>query len=189
MIVISGTPGTGKTSVSRLAAQRLGVRLFSLSELAAEGGAITGRDECRDTFIVEEARLKRFLNRFLSGLVGVVIVEGHFGDLTPKKYVDCCIVLRTHPAVLERRLGLKGYGRGKIFENVQAEILGSCTFNAVRAYGASDVYELDTSYDTVDVSVDKFLKIVNERPAVFLAGWVNWLSGMSEGELRKYFNY
>ncbi len=189
VVVLSGTPGTGKTTISKLAAEVLGVRVFCLSDLAVNAGSIIGEDKERDSLIVDEAVLKRFLNRFLSGLNGLVIVEGHYGDLTPRRFVDCCIILRARPDVLERRLALRGYSKRKILENLQAEILGACTFNAVKAYGRGRVYELDTSSDNIEVTVKNVLKIINEKPPVFSAGWINWFNCLSEDELRKYFNY
>ncbi|WEU40573.1 MAG: AAA family ATPase [Candidatus Odinarchaeum yellowstonii] len=189
VVVLTGTPGTGKTTISHLIAQILCVKLFSLSDLAVEAGAVTGEDIERDTLIVDGAVLKRFLNRFLSNMSGLVVFEGHYGELVPKRFVDCCIVLRARPSVLEKRLTERGYSGRKLLENLQAEVLGTCTFNAVEAYGRGLVYELDTSSDSVQVTVGNALRIISEKPSVFLAGWVNWFNELSEEEFRKYFNY
>ncbi len=189
VVVLTGTPGTGKTTISRLVGQNLGVKVFSLSDLAVEAGAVIGEDRDRDTLIVDGVVLRRFLNRFLSRASGLLIFEGHYGDLTPKKFVNCCIVLRAKPSVLEKRLSVRGYNERKIFENLQAEILGTCTFNAVDAFGRGKVYEVDTSSDSVDVTVEHVLNIIREKSPVFLAGWINWFNCLSDEEVRKYFNY
>ena len=74
-ITITGTPGVGKTTVSRSLASVLDLPLYNLSELVKEKELYTEKDEDRDAFIVDEKKLLEFfkekknfkvLNRLLS---------------------------------------------------------------------------------------------------------------------------
>lgn len=187
VIVITGTPGTGKTAVAAGVADRIGAKWFSLGDLAVKHGYILGKDRDRGTLVADEDGLRVFLERFICEVGGRIIIEGHYSHIAPEKYLDCCIVLRTAPEELERRLLSKGYSEGKVLENVQAEILGVCAYNALMAYGRARIFELDTSHRDVDSVVDEAVEIVECRPKSYSLGKINWLSSLSREGFKRYF--
>ena len=187
VILISGTPGTGKTTISEIISKKMNLNLINLSKIVIEKKFIFNRDEQRDTEIVDEKKLIKFLTteilRFPEGL----LIEGHYADITPSEFVDCCIILRSNPVIIQERLIKRKYKKSKIMENIQAEILGVCVNDCINAYGPEKVFEIDTSKGNIEEISLKIIDIIKKKTTIFLAGKINWLSSISENDLRNYF--
>lgn len=75
-ILITGTPGTGKTTLAaNLAALEPRMTHVNISELVERKGLHEGRDEDWDTYIIDEEKAREYLPLFpfsfaLCGLVG-----------------------------------------------------------------------------------------------------------------------
>jgi adenylate kinase len=183
VIVITGTPGTGKSSVAELVADRIGGKLLSLNLVAAESGALYAKDTIRDSKIVRTGALRKALNKILGEAEGEVVVEGHFGELVPKAHVKIAIVLRSNPFVLRERLSKRGYPAEKVNENVEAELLDACLIAAVEAFGEDTVREVDTTTLTSDEAAEEVLLAIEGRGGL-PAGSVSWVTRLeSEGRL------
>ncbi len=187
-VIISGCPGTGKTTLSSGLASVLNAEIISLGGLVEREGLYSQIDAERDTKVADLNRLVPRVVELIEKTRGNVIVEGHYADIVPSSFVDIVIVLRTHPDVLSNRLKAKGWSERKIRENVQAEILGSCTFNALKAYGSERVYEIDNTNLSNEEVVLVALRIIDEKPGEYRGGVVNWLSLLDvDNQLEKYF--
>ncbi|MBS7251024.1 MAG: adenylate kinase family protein [Candidatus Freyarchaeota archaeon] len=188
-IIISGSPGTGKSTLSSILAKDLKMEVINLSKLVEVEELFSEIDTDRDTKVADLDRLIPRIVELIDRSEGVVIVEGHYADIVPSNLVDVAIILRTHPKILAKRLESKGWGERKISENVQAEILGSCTFNALEAYGKDMVYEIDTTNLSEDETASIARKIIQEKPEEYKAGRINWLSLLeADRELDEYFS-
>jgi adenylate kinase len=188
-IIISGSPGSGKSTLSSRLAKDLKMEVINLSKLVEVEELFSEIDIDRDTKVADLDRLIPRIVELIDRSEGVVIVEGHYADIVPSNLVDVAIILRTHPKILAKRLESKGWGERKISENVQAEILGSCTFNALEAYGKDMVYEIDTTNLSEDETASIARKIIQEKPEEYKVGRINWLSLLeADKELDKYFS-
>jgi len=134
-IVITGSPGTGKSSVSKALSKALGLPLIGIREVVRENGLLGKDDE------VDLRRLARALS-FLQTRESFII-EGHLACEIPLP-ADWIFVLRTKPGILRRRLLKRKYGKEKLEENIMAEMLDYCSQRARREYGLIPL-ELDTS--------------------------------------------
>ncbi|MBR9680020.1 MAG: AAA family ATPase [Candidatus Altiarchaeota archaeon] len=114
-LALTGTPGTGKTAVSKLLSARLKLKLIHLNEYAIKYGWTLGRDAERDSTIIDMTKLKNH------SWPDNCLIEGHLAHELP---VDKIIVLRTHPVELEKRLKKKAWSPEKIAENLEAEAMG-----------------------------------------------------------------
>lgn len=184
-IVITGTPGTGKSSVAEAVAKKTGAKVVNLNVVAAESGALGGNDDARGSRIVRTGVLRRALGGMLGDGKGDVVVEGHFGEIVPKGHVKVAIVLRTNPFVLRERLSGRGYSADKIGENVEAELLDACLIAAVEAFGEENVKEVDTTSLTPEEAADEVIRAVRGAGGLS-AGSISWVTQLeSEGRLRE----
>lgn len=134
-VALTGTPGTGKTTVADALETELSV--LPLGPVVREEGLVAGRDEERDTLVADVAALRdRFADRT------DVVFESHLAHRLP---VDRAVVLRCHPEELERRLGDRGWADEKVTENAEAEALDVVLSEAVATQGRDAVYEIDTT--------------------------------------------
>lgn len=150
-VVLTGTPGTGKTTVAEEIGERLGIEVHHLNDLIREEGLHEGEDEDRGSLIADNDAIRDHLGDW-SGLLDSHLAH-HFD-------ADAAIVLRCHPDELETRLGERGEPAAKIAENAESEALDIVLSEAVRAYGEGHVYEIDTTDRTVDAVVDDVVAVL-----------------------------
>jgi len=137
IISVTGTPGTGKTEVAKELASLFSYKYVDLNRLAEERGLVTGMDRERGSKIVDTDKLKDLVIQDNS------IVDGHLSHFIISDFV---VVLRTRPDVLKERISKRGWPLRKVTENVEAEILGVCSFEAYET--GQKVLEMDTSKKT-----------------------------------------
>ena len=195
IIIISGTPGTGKTSVSRKISEILDVSIISLNELAISKNFILDYDEERDTYIVDFDRLIPYVVEQIKlqkkDKKKYLIIESHFSDIIPNKFIDYCLVLRCDPEQLYNRLKERDYNEIKIIENIQAEILGNCANYLIQKQMKSPIYEIDTTHLTINSEAKIIIDIIinNKNRDLYLIGKIDWLEKLDkENRLNKYFN-
>ncbi len=193
-IIISGTPGTGKTTVARGLGDRLGAEVISLNELVMEEGLVEGYDEARDTYIVDFDHLVPRVVELIKDTekTGVkrIIIEGHFADVIPEEYIDVVFILRCHPDELKRRLEARGYGKEKVRENVEAEILGDCIQYMLEKALDVPILEIDTSNMEVEALIELILEILEGKRDYreHELGTIDWLGLIDEeGRLSEFF--
>ena len=166
-ILISGTPGTGKTSVSELLAEKLGYRLVGINDFAEERGLIEGVDKVRGSGIIDEVKLEAEIGK----LLGDVVVEGHLAHLCKG---DVSVVLRTRPDELKKRLSLRKWSKEKVRENVEAEAIDLILQEAVEVN--DNVVEVDTTGKSAEEVSCILLDMMRKKKYDdFRPGKVSWL--------------
>lgn len=132
-VALTGTPGTGKSTLAPIFAEELGLDVVSLSEHADEFAV--DYDEDRGVEEVDvEAMEEAFADR------EDVVFDGHVSHHLP---VDQVVVLRCNPQELKRRLRERGYDREKAGENASSEALDLVSAEAIHRHDT--VYEVDTT--------------------------------------------
>ncbi|MCD7781595.1 MAG: adenylate kinase family protein [Methanosphaera sp.] len=178
MIIITGTPGCGKTTVSDKLSKKTNSMLISINSLLDDYDLDMGIDDERGYRIVDtEAMIPIIDNIRNSNPEDDIVFEGHLAHDYPN--ADCVIILRCNPDVLSLRLDSRGWSDKKVQENISAEILGICTSEAYETYG-DNISEIDTSNLSIDEVVDDIMGIISGSKS-YPAGQVDYLAD--------YFSY
>lgn len=142
-IVLTGTPGTGKTTAaSRLADE--GATVIHLNDAIREQDLWTERDADRDSLVADLDAVGAWLDERVTAVPedDPILVESH---LAHEFDADCVVVLRCHPDVLADRLRERGESAASIAENRESEALGIVASEAVERHGVDIVHEIDTT--------------------------------------------
>ncbi len=181
VILIGGSPGTGKTKVASILGAKLSVEVISLTTLADKAGCVSMKDKVRDTGIINEDCLVDAIIKEVEEKRKRVVVEGHYIDLVPSGSVEIVFILRAHPAVLRERLMKRRYTESKVNENVEAEVIGVCQLDALDSFGEAKVIEIDTSHKRPSDSVDTILELMKNPVQGNRIDWMHQLE--QEGRL------
>lgn len=164
IILITGTPGTGKTAVAKILSKKIDAKLI---QIGAIEGIYIGVDEERGSKIVDMEKLS---NKIGDMIVGDMVIEGHLSHLLP--FGDIVIVLRSDPMELKKRLESKGFDEKKVQENLEAEALDVCLIESLERH--ENVYEIDTTKRKTDEVVDTIIDIVGGKTDEFEPGKIDW---------------
>ena len=178
---LSGTPGTGKTTVAKKLKNR-NFFIISLGDLVIQYNLYCDEDKKRDTKIIDEERINTFLSKYLvdNNISNPIIIESHYADIIELP-CELAIILRCHPQILEKRLQSRDYSPEKIRENIQAELLGDSTSYMLEKEELVEkgvIFEIDSSDLTIEETANKIVEII-QKPEYFQelkAGWLSWLS-------------
>ncbi len=183
VILVAGTPGVGKTTISRLLVSKLEAGYINLAELVERERLISGVDKARGTLIADMDRVSKRVQEIIKGSEYDVIVDGHYAvDVVPTKDVHRVFVLRRDPSELKGVMENRGFKERKLWENLAAEILDVCLWDAVSACGSDKVCEIDVSGKRIEEVVEDMLLMLEGRKKCRV-GIVDWL-GKLEGEGR-----
>jgi len=170
-----------------LLASKLGAEEISVGELVEKENLSVGWDERRKTLIADLEKVSRRIREIIKQKRGTIIFEGHYAvHVVPPEEVHLIFVLRRDPRELEKILRNRGYSEEKIKENLAAEILDVCLYDAVNICGVEKICEIDTTGKKPHEVVERIILMMKGKKKCQV-GLVDWL-GMLEtrGELEKY---
>lgn len=151
-IAITGTPGTGKTTVTKALADRVDVPIIHLNDEIKRHELWTERDVDRDSLVTDLDAVTHHLGEWEG------MLESH---LAHHLEADCVIVLRCEPSVLESRLQARGDSDEKARENAESEALDVVLSEAVDEHGPESVYEIDTTDRDPEAVADEIVAVLN----------------------------
>ena len=161
-IALTGTPGTGKTTVAGL----LPYTAIDINALV-KGGMNFGIDPERGCLDADMDALADHLAKL--DCDEILILEGHFSH----HFADWSIVLRLSPGVLGPRLKARGYSAQKIQENLEAEALDVILIEAAEL--CSRVDEIDATGKSPQEVAELVARIIQGRLKL-APGQVDWLN-------------
>lgn len=134
VIIVTGTPGTGKTTVAkRLAKQKKAVYL-DVNTIIKQYKLNKNYSKKWKSYMVDVDKLNKILIKIIQEhrkREQSLVIDSHLSHYLPKKYVDLCIVAKCSLKKLRQRLKKRKYSEKKIRENMDAEILDVCLMEAI----------------------------------------------------------
>jgi adenylate kinase len=180
VILITGTPCTGKTTTAKQLAQKLNAPYINLTDYAKTNNLTLGEDKQRKTTIINEKTMQQKLAQTINAAQTDIIIDGHYAAaVTPPNLTTHVFVLRRNPKQLKQYMEKCGFEGAKLWENLSAEILDSCLIEALQTQQGK-VCELDATGKTVEETTSEILDVLEGRKKCY-SGIVDWL-GMLERE-------
>jgi adenylate kinase len=163
IIALTGTPGTGKTSVAR---ELEGFETVDLTKFVKKKEL----GEQQDEFEVNIDAMVEALEEEINSEEDTVI-DGHLSHHFP---ADFCVVLRCNPEELRERLSERDYSEEKIKENVDSEVLDVLLSEATRSQ--DNIIEVDTTdRDAEDVAKEIENRIKEKDTGYGEIDWTEYL--------------
>ncbi|MEM3696399.1 MAG: adenylate kinase family protein [Candidatus Bathyarchaeia archaeon] len=188
VILLTGTPCVGKSSVAQLLCLKLDAFYVNLTELALRENLVSGKDMERNSIIVDERRMMHKIREIITKCDKEdVIIDGHYAvSVVPKKLVTYVFVLRRDPVELKGFMEKAGFSGRKLWENLASEILDVCLVDALKVHGKGKVCELNVSGKSVEEVVNEILNILIGHGKCRV-GVVDWLGKLErEGLLGEF---
>ena len=177
IIILTGTPGVGKTVLARLLAKWTGFRFLSLGDLVKREGLHKGFDRRARSYIINELAVRRGLEDYFEAhrAKGVVFETHSIGSFLHRTRGMVVVVLRLDPGVLAKRLRARNWPRVKIWENVEAEMIDVSLYESLKFLGKTRVFEIDTTGKRPEQLIRAILRALSRKREWSLKSSPNWL--------------
>jgi adenylate kinase len=174
-LALTGTPGTGKSTVARMLSDG-GCTVVSVESLAEQNSLLGEIDPADGARVIDTDALHDALaHEWKSPPDGAIVVDGHLSHHLP---CDAMAVLRCSPKILESRLSRRGYSVEKVQANCEWELLGGA-WN--EREGDAPWCEFDTSHDSVDSIVTSLSDwIADGFKPTSPGSLIDWVARMEE---------
>ena len=174
-VALSGTPGTGKTTISTIL-KREGFSVLTLEKIAEKYDCLGDLDISDDSKEIDiELLISKLKDEWNNTPENITIIDGHLSHLLP---CDQTIILRCKPDILEARLEKRGYSKEKIQGNVEWELIGGPRNDNENA---SDWLELDTTELNQNSIKEIIVKwIADDFKPTAIDTDIDWIATMEE---------
>ena len=124
-ICITGTPGTGKSTLGKILAKELKYKLIDINKIVKEEKLYESYDKKDQSFVVDIKKLNKFLKEVLK-YNKEAIIDSHLSHFLPKRSVELCVITKCGLKELKNRLEKRKYPKEKVRENLDSEIFDIC---------------------------------------------------------------
>ncbi|WP_163328676.1 adenylate kinase family protein [Desulfurobacterium thermolithotrophum] len=163
-ITITGTPGTGKTTVANILSKKLNLPLFNISELVKKEKLYIEFDSKRNAFVVDPEKLREFFHNKKH-----FIAEGLVAHYIPS---DILIILRVNPKKIPERLAERNYTEEKVRENEEAERFAVIATEAIENSKAKRILHIDTTKRKPEDVVNLILEGIGGKEVFEEVDWL-----------------
>jgi adenylate kinase len=188
VILTTGTPCVGKTSVAHQLASKLNAFYVNLTELATSKNLILGKDKERNSIIIDEKKMRHHIQRIIEECSRqTIVIDGHYAvEVVPEQLVTYVFVLRRDPVELRKFMEKCGFSGRKLWENLASEILDICLVDTLNVHEKEKVCELNVTGKSVEETTEEILDVLSSRKKCRV-GIVDWLGKLeNEGLLEEY---
>lgn len=159
-LIITGTPGTGKTTLAKSMGEKLALKVINEKDFALQNkiGKFNDANELEIPIDLFQKKANAFLKKNND-----IILEGHV-ICEAKIKADFVLLVTIDPEELEHRLELRNYSAEKIMDNVFCEGIQYCKKHVERNYPAKKVIEI-RSKSTSKLTLAEALLAIGQRIA------------------------
>lgn len=175
IILITGTPGVGKTTIAMELSKRLNCDYINIADYALKKHYIIGFDGKLKSYIIDIEKVRDDLDKLSEDRC--LIVDSHIVEVVPREKVKKVIVLRLNPKILEKRLKERNYPEEKIRINVESELVDVCLVDCINYFDKEVIYEIDTTNKKITEIIDLTLEAIEKDLSQI--GVVDWLSDLN----------
>eukprot|EP00435_Cladocopium_sp_Y103_P073656 s33_g44.t1 len=134
-ILVTGTPGVGKTTFCEALAAATSLEHLEVSKMVREKRLYREWDDELDCSIFDEES-------------GGCVVDFHSSSFLDESLLDLVVVLRVDTSTLYDRLEKRHYPESKVKQNVEAEIFQSCLDEVREVFEETDIQIWEMPHDT-----------------------------------------
>ena len=177
-VVVSGTPGVGKHTISiELSRMLNGIPILDINKVIISENLLipSSSSSCGN-----EVNIEKTFNSLKSILATKeyddAIIVGHLAPYVVNPVlVDFIIILRRSPYELKKIYEIRSYSKKKIYDNVVSEILGIISYDFLKKFNKKDISEIEISENVLPcMSAQKIIDMyTNKNLREF--GIIDWL--------------
>ena len=175
-VVVTGSPGVGKHTISKKIAESLRLPILDVNEVAIAAG-LAGPDGV-DTDALGGVMERR---------PGASVAVGHLAPyVLDADRVRTVVILRRSPYELVGVYRSRGYGEEKVRDNAGSEVLGTIAAYSHDKFGRK-AFEIDTTKSSPDESASAVMSAISGGAP---HARIDWLGQVAQrGDLRRFFGY
>jgi adenylate kinase len=188
-VAITGSPGVGKHTCTKIVCEKLGdVKIIDINKIIIDNNAFLLNDDRNGKEVDIKKTLKLIRNELKKG--GDLVIIGHLVPyLLRPDGIDIVVVMRRSPYEIIRTFEERDYSPEKIRENVASEILGISFYDALKTFGKNKVIEFDATGKTSQQAAEEIVLLLQNKSKHEI-GMVDWLSLVYEkGDVQKFLEY
>lgn len=164
---LTGTPGSGKTTIAKSLSEQ-GMKVVFLNDYLRERSLLRDYDEEFGSYDVDIDEVAESMIPLLEG-EETILVEGHLSHLLP---CDSIIVLRCNPFTIKERLQKREYSPEKVMENMEAEALDVILVESIET--SRPTFEVDVTSLDFEQAAQAVMSIVRGEGNIYLPGNIDW---------------
>ncbi|XP_031627623.1 adenylate kinase isoenzyme 6 homolog [Contarinia nasturtii] len=145
-ILVTGTPGTGKSRICAEIAKQRSMKWQDVSKIAKDNGFVEEYDDSLECPVLDEDKLMDHLEPEIQA--GGNVVEYHSCDFFPERWFDAVFVVQCNNTILYDRLQERGYNEKKIKGNIECEIFQMVLNEAKESYDEDIILQLSGETET-----------------------------------------